>query len=109
MLSGDFPLLRSLLIERCPNLYSIPRFQFVSERNLNYVLQQDELAWFAITSDLESWLPEISKVLFPAIRTALTSNARIYMLRTSLSPGWPQSPAITKASQIQKLPPAQFR
>ncbi|CAL4968177.1 unnamed protein product [Urochloa decumbens] len=31
MLNGDFPSLRSLSIERCPKLTSIPRFQFVSE------------------------------------------------------------------------------
>ncbi|CAO2039717.1 unnamed protein product [Urochloa humidicola] len=31
MLYGDFPLLRSLSIERCPKLKSIPRFQFISD------------------------------------------------------------------------------
>ncbi|RCV23966.1 hypothetical protein SETIT_5G047500v2 [Setaria italica] len=31
MLNGDFPSLRRLSIERCPNLNSIPRLQFVSE------------------------------------------------------------------------------
>uniref|UniRef100_A0A0A9GMP7 NB-ARC domain-containing protein n=1 Tax=Arundo donax TaxID=35708 RepID=A0A0A9GMP7_ARUDO len=31
VLDGDFPLLRSLSVERCPKLNSFPRFQFISD------------------------------------------------------------------------------
>jgi len=34
LLVGDFPLLHSLSIERCPKLRSIPRFQFISNASI---------------------------------------------------------------------------
>uniref|UniRef100_A0A0A9HG86 R13L1/DRL21-like LRR repeat region domain-containing protein n=1 Tax=Arundo donax TaxID=35708 RepID=A0A0A9HG86_ARUDO len=36
VLDGDFPLLRSFSIERCPKLNSFPRFQFISDISIMY-------------------------------------------------------------------------